>query len=224
MEDVEASWSSCLPRQGRRYLLFVQICEPPRPSPAYIKGAMNLGHALAAACSVVQLGWSSLLQKRVASPSELSPCGGSPDTGGGEGFGGQSAPCACLLPTAPLQTPSFLWFRSWPGIYLHFIRPQPHMCERAAGSPSPPPGPPWSQRDARSARRSSRGAGAKRGIPAQPQHRSPGRWAGAEAPSLTPAPRVLRSPAHRLSPLDCGQAGSPRVSASPPTSLLLVPP
>lgn len=139
MEDVEASWSSCLPREGRRYLLFVQICEPPRPSPAYIKGAMNPGRALAATRSFVQLGWSSLLQKRVASPSELSPGGGSPDIGGGEGSGGQSAARACLLPTAPLQTPSFLWFRSWPGIYLHFIRPQPHACERAAGSPSHPP-------------------------------------------------------------------------------------
>lgn len=69
MEDVEASWSSCLPRQGRRYLLFVQICEPPRPSPAYIKGVMNPGSAFAATRSFVQLGWSSLLRKSAASPS-----------------------------------------------------------------------------------------------------------------------------------------------------------
>lgn len=102
MEDVEASWSSCLPRQGRRYLLFVQICEPPppRPSPAHIKGVMNPSSVH----SFVQLSWGSLLPKHAAPPSELSPCGGSPDNiGGGEGA------LACLPATATLQRPSFLW-------------------------------------------------------------------------------------------------------------------
>lgn len=105
MEDVEASWSPCLPRQGRWDLLFVQICEPPWPSPAHKKCVMKPGSAR---CTV-QLPTAGLELITEELLHGLSPCGGRP----------------CLaLATATLQNSPFLWF--WPGIHLDFIRPHPH--------------------------------------------------------------------------------------------------
>lgn len=43
---MEASWSPCLPGEGRWDLLFVQICARPQPCPAHRKCVMKAGRAL----------------------------------------------------------------------------------------------------------------------------------------------------------------------------------
>lgn len=93
----------CQDKEDGTYCLCKYV-NPPRPSPAYIKSVMNPGSALTATCSFVQLGWSSLLWKCVASPSELSPCGGSPNIGGGDAG---RKPMPTSWPQPRCKTPHF---------------------------------------------------------------------------------------------------------------------
>lgn len=124
---MEASWSPCLPRQGRWELLFVQICELPQPCPAHKKCVMKPGRA----CCTEQLPTAGLELITAQLLHGLSPWRGRP----------------CLaLATATLQNSPFLWF--WPGIHGDFIHPCPHPShlpmEPLSGSC------PWSQCNAQS--------------------------------------------------------------------------
>lgn len=85
---MEASWSPCLPREGRWDLLFVQICEAPQPCSAHKKCVMKPGRTR---CTV-QLPAAGLELITAQLLHALSPRGG--------------RPCLALI-TAMLQSSPF---------------------------------------------------------------------------------------------------------------------